>query len=158
MSYYDWKSEYDTFTRVASEQGSEKAGKLLDLASASAKAGNLREAARILEELRGAVVGAGLFASWDNGIWCFTSLITFIREMSPETNVPGAYQRFLDAIPSAKYDEAMTATQKEFWYGPPKTRVRQGVHIEPSTPQPGKSGCAAVFLIGIALVIYFAVK
>jgi hypothetical protein len=123
MSYYDWDSEYATFSRVASEShvdalSDEAVRELLDRAASSARAGNLRGAAIILEQLRRSVVSTGLFKSWDNGIWSFLALITSIRRMSSETVVPPEYQRFLDAAPRGSiFTDWMTAEQKTFWYG-----------------------------------------
>jgi len=161
MGQYDWDAERATFARNAGGLNEERALSLLDQAAASAKAGDLRGAARFLEEIRSAVVAGRLFQGWDNGIWCFTSLIKFIRQMSPETAVPLEYQRFLDAIPSAKWDEDLTPKQKLFWYGSAKAEVGGSIRLvdtEPKADKPGR-GCAILLgLVVLAAVAYFALK
>lgn len=43
--------------------------------------------------------------------------------MSPEPQVPPAYQAFLDAIPSASMNTRMSSGQKTFWYGSPEASI-----------------------------------
>ena len=63
--------------------------------------------------------------------------------MSPETKVPSEYQKLLDAQPSLKWDEDMTAKQKAFWYGSANAEVGGTIMIGQSS---GKSGCLVVAL------------
>ncbi len=129
MGAYDWEAERGTFARAASALGEERTLDLLDQAAEAATSGDLRRAAGALEEIRVAAVASRLFHRWDNGIGCFTSLIRFIRQMSPETAVPKEYQRLLDAIPSGRFDEEMTSRQKAFWYGSPREAVGGTLHL-----------------------------
>ncbi|HEX9011522.1 MAG TPA: hypothetical protein VF804_14225 [Holophagaceae bacterium] len=153
MGAYDWEEERGTFARAASALGEERALDLLDQAAEAARSGDLRKAAGILEEIRAAVVTSRLFHQWDNGIWCFTSLIRFIRQMSPETAVPKEYQRLLDAIPSARFDEDMTSPQKAFWYGSPREAVGGTLHLvdhERKADPPGRRGWGCALLLALA--------
>ena len=118
----------------------------LDQAAALANAGNLREAAGIIEEIRARVVAVRLFYSWDDGILCFGNLISLIRRMSPETKVPSEFQKLLDAQPSLKWDADMTAKQKAFWYGTANADVGGTIMIGPASGSSGKSGCVVVAL------------
>jgi hypothetical protein len=145
---YDWNDDRQRFCRSAScghlnPPSSEWLGEKLDQAAALAKSGNLRDAAKLIEEVRARVVAGRLFYSWDDGILCFGNLINLIRRMSPETKVPSEYQKLLDAQPSLKWDEDMTAKQKVFWYGSANAEVGGTIMIgQPS----GKSGCLVVAL------------
>jgi|GEM_PF-3542830 len=145
---YDWNDDRQRFCRSASRgnvdsPSEEWLADKLDQAAAQAKAGNLREAAKLIEAIRVRVVALRLFYSWDDGILCFGNLISLIRRMSPETKVPSEYQKLLDAQPSLKWDEDMTAKQKAFWYGSANAEVGGTIMIgHPS----GKSGCLVVAL------------
>ena len=161
MGQYDWDEERITFARQTDRLGEENALALLDQAATAARAANLKEAAGILETIRSAAVSEKLFQRWDNGIWCFTSLIRFIRQMSSETSVPPEYQRFLDAIPSAKWDEDLTPRQKLFWYGSGKEAVGGSIRLVDTEPKPGKPGRGFAILIGLialAGAAYLALK
>lgn len=128
---------------------------LLDRAAASASAGNLSEAARWLEEIRQALVGRNLFGSWDNGIWVFSSIIRMVREMSPDSSVPSEFQRFLDAIPSARMDAVMTKQQKAFWYGGHGAEIYGEIR---ATGGASSSGIAIVWCIVVAVVLAVLVR
>ncbi len=164
MGVYDWEEERGTFARAASALGEERTLDLLDRAADAARSGDLRKAAGSLEEIRAAVVASRLFHQWDNGIWCFTSLIRFIRQMSPETAVPKEYQRFLDAIPRARFDEEMTSRQKAFWYGSPREAVGGTLHLvdhegkgKTKAGRPGW-GCLVLLALAALVVAYFAAR
>lgn len=141
MADFDtWDGEMDRLLHAVGSEGRERIEGLLNRAAEAARGGRLREAAVTLEEARRVMVGNGLFRSWDEGIWCFSSLIRQIRRMSQEEPVPEEYQACLDAIPSARMDEPMTAAQKAFWYGSPSAPVGGEIRIVPPEPA-GKGGC-----------------
>lgn len=148
---YDWDGDRNSFCDCASRghvdsPSKEWLAEKLDQAAALAKAGNLREAAKPLEEIRARVVAVRLFYSWDDGILCFGSLINQIHRMSPETQVPSAYQKLLDARPSLKWDEDMTRKQKAFWYGSANAEAGGTIMVAPADGSSGKSGCLVLVL------------
>lgn len=145
---YDWEDDRQRFCNGASRghvdsPAEEWLTERLDEAAAQAQAGQLRDAAKPLEEIRAKLVSVGEFQRWDDGILCFANLIRLIRHMSSETTVPSEYQRFLDAEPSLKWDEDMTPKQKAFWYGSSSEPV--GGVISIGAPA-AKSGCLVVTL------------
>lgn len=111
-------TDRERFLNTVWEEDREAVARALDAAEAAASQGRLAEAAAHLEELRRRVVEHSLFRNWDDGIAVFSGLIREIRARSSEEKVPRAYQRFLDAIPSPRYEDEMTRAQREFWYGP----------------------------------------
>jgi hypothetical protein len=148
---YDWDDDLQRFCRSASRghvdsPSEEWLAEKLNQAAALAKAGNLRDAAKLIEEIRARVVAVRLFHSWDDGILCFGNLISVIRRMSPETQVPSEYQKLLDAQPSLKWDEDMTKKQKVFWYGSSNAEVGGTLMIGPASGSSGKSGCVVIAL------------
>ncbi len=158
---YDWEDDRDRFCDGASRGHVDSPDKdwlaeKLDQAAAHARAGNLRESANALEEIRSRVVAVRLFHSWDDGILCFGNLINLIRHMSSEVTVPSEFKRLLDAQPSLKWDEDMTGKQKAFWYGSSSEQVGGVIQIGPAGPSPAKSGCLVVLsglLIGCLGVV-----
>jgi len=149
---YDWEDDCQRFCKTASRDhvdspSEEWLVEKLDQAAALARAGNLSEAAKPIEEIRARVVDLRLFHGWDDGILCFGNLITLIRRMSPETPVPSDYQKLLDAEPSLKWNEDMTAKQKAFWYGSSNADVGGVIMVAPASgPPSGKSGCLVIVL------------
>jgi len=148
---YDWDDDRQRFCNSASRgnvdsPSEEWLEEKLDQAAALAKAGNLREAAKHIEEIRARVVAVRLFYSWDDGILCFGNLISLIRRMSPETQVPSEYQKLLDAQPSLKWDEDMTKKQKAFWYGAANADVGGTIMVGSAAGSSGKSGCVVIAL------------
>jgi hypothetical protein len=138
MSGYDtWDDERGRLLRGLGEDLEGRVAAGLDAAAAAAQSANLNEAARHLERARSALVAAGHFRRVDDDILCFASLINIIRKMSSETAVPKAYQRFIDAIPSLRYDAEMTRSQRTFWYGDANAQV--GGHIAMMPAQGGAS-------------------
>jgi hypothetical protein len=119
MSDYPWSEETENLARGYAEHIANQIRESIDRAGLQARAGNLAAAAEQLEAARKILVEWKDFERHDNDIWAFTSVIDCIRRESPETTVPKAYQRFLDAKPSAKWDEDLTRAQKAFWYGTP---------------------------------------
>jgi len=118
MNGYDnWQDERERLLTAVDADQHERVADLIDQAAQSAQASNLADAARRIEGARRVLVGSGLFGRWDDGIWVFSSLIRLIRAMSSETLVPSACQRFLDAIPSVRFDSRMSRAQTKFWYG-----------------------------------------
>ncbi|MBI2921370.1 MAG: hypothetical protein HYY18_09835 [Planctomycetes bacterium] len=147
MDFDTWEGETDRLLNSVARTDRDRVQDLLDRAAAAARAQNLRQAAHELGELRRITVGAELFRSWDEGIWCFSSLIRIVRALSAETAVPPEYQPLLDAIPSARMDEPMTPAQKEFWYGSPNAEVGgQILLVGGGNAAPGK-GCAVLLVI-----------
>lgn len=146
---YDWEDDRQRFCDCASRGHVDSpdeawVAEKLDAAAAHAQPGNLREAAKLLEEIRSRVVAVRLFQSWDDGILCFGNLIHLIRHMSPEATVPSEFQRLLDARPSLKWDEDMTGKQKAFWYGSSSVQVGGVIQTGPTGSSSGKSGCLIV--------------
>jgi hypothetical protein len=149
MSDYDtWEGERERLLHGAGDADRERVAELLDAAAESTRRSRLGESARALGELRGLVVDRGLFRSWDEGIWAFSSLIRLIRAMSPEPQVPPAYQAFLDAIPSASMNTRMSSAQKTFWYGSSEASIGGEIRILPSGA--GK-GCAVLLRVLLPL-------
>lgn len=148
---YDWDDDRQRFCCSASRghvdsPSEEWLEEKLDQAAALAKAGNLREAAKLIEEIRARVVAVRLFYQWDDGILCFGNLISLIRRMSPETQVPSEYQKLRDAQPSLKWDEDMTKKQKVFWYGSANADVGGTLMMGSASGSSGKSGCMVIVL------------
>lgn len=118
MNEYDnWQDERERLRDALEANQRHRVTGLIDQAAKSARSSNLAEAAKQIEEARRILVMSGLFGRWDNGILVFSSLIRQIRAMSPEAQVPSAYQRLLDAIPSTRYEAQMSRAQTRFWYG-----------------------------------------
>lgn len=148
---FDWDDDFQRFCKSAScghvdSPSEEWLAEKLDQAAALAKEGNLRDAAKLIEEIRARVVAVRLFQSWDDGILCFGNLIKLIRRMSPETQVPSDYQKLLNAEPSLKWDEDMTPKQKAFWYGSSNAEVGGVIMVAPASGSSGKSGCLVIAL------------
>lgn len=116
--YGTWEFERTAMLNAIGDSDCQQVAELLDRAASAARTMGLADSAHLLEELRVELVRINLFRRWDNGIWCFASLIRLIRDMSKATEVPKEYRRFLDAIPSARVDARMTRAQTSFWYGP----------------------------------------
>lgn len=104
---------------------------LIDTAGARAKSGDLDGAAQALESVRAKLVARNHFKRYDNDIWAFTAIIRAVRQQSPGGNTPPAFQRFIDAIPSAKFGEDMTGAQMQFWYGAADAKVGGQIHLVP---------------------------
>ena len=146
----NWKGERDLLSSSLDDGTRDLIIDMLDYAAAAARANQLREAARRLENARCVLIEHRTFYNWDNGIWCFASVIKLIRGMSAETVMPREYQRFLDAIPSARYDQDMTLSQLAFWYGESDIRVRQ------ANEKRNELKSALIFaLLVIAALFYF---
>lgn len=148
----DWDFDFYTFCDCASRghvnsPDKEWLAEKLDQAAALSKAGHLREAAKPLDEIRARVVAVRLFYNWDDGILCFGKLIDQIHRMLPETKVPSAYQKLLDARPSLNWDEDMTRRQKAFWYGSANAEVGGTIMSVPTDGSSGKSGCLVLVLV-----------
>jgi hypothetical protein len=161
MSSYDnWDDERGRLLNLVDERERDRVSGLLDRAARSARTNDLREAADSLEETRRVLVGHHLFQRWDNGILVFSSLIRLIRAMSAETTVPRDYERFLDAIPSARYDSSMSRAQTKFWYGPVPPAASSGSQVGAREgAEPTGAGFVflggAILLIGVAIVAYW---
>jgi hypothetical protein len=141
-----WSRDAEILVKPFQEEERERLTALIDSAGQLARSGNLTAAAEALETVRRALVAIDVFGRFDNDIWVFTDIIHAIRRESKESPVPPAYQRFLDAIPSARMDQDMTLTQKGFWYGSPSANV--GGEIRVLTPEEAakgkKDGCFIV--------------
>jgi hypothetical protein len=124
-----WSDDRDSLAKGLPGEEGEKVKSLIDDAAARAKAGNLTAAAGALESARGILVGRNNFRRHDNDIWVFADILRRIRHQSPEPGVPPAYQRLLDAVPSAKMGEEMTKSQKAFWYGSQDAQVGGQIHL-----------------------------
>lgn len=164
MTGYDnWDDERARLLRGQSEDVAARAGASLDAAASAARAGNLRQAARHLEDVRATLVALDNFRRHDDDILVFSSLIRLIRGMSSETQVPAEYQRFVDAIPSLRYDEEMSRAQRAFWYGSANAVVGGQIGLVPrngAAPRSdetdwGQVGASAVVVAAIAAAIYF---
>jgi len=153
MPGYDtWEDERERLLNAVGAPDHDRIEKLVDGAAEAARASTLREAARCLEEARQIMVGNRLFQGWDDGIWVFSSIIKIIRRTSREDPPPPEYQRFLDAIPSARMDVEMTPEQKEFWYGSRTAQVGGVIQIVPGSG--GKStGCLTPVVVVLALAV-----
>lgn len=154
VSEENWKSERDQLTHALDFETRDRIIDKLDRAAIAARKNGLREAALHLEDAHRALLEHLTFNSWDNGIWWFASMITSIRGMSAETVVPREYQRFLDAIPSARLEDDMTRSQLAFWYGKSDIRVLQGE--EKSYKRAEMLMGAIALLIIAAALIYFS--
>src|SRR5262245_21372100 len=131
---------------------SEQVERLLDRAAGEASAGRLRVAAGHLEDARRTMVGRNVFDRWDKGIWWFVGVIRLVRSMSPEPAVPTEFQRFLDAIPSARYEDDMSRPQLAFWYGESHERYRKA---QEKHMQRGEVLMSAIVVVVIAAVIIY---
>lgn len=154
MDFDTWEGETDRLLNSVARTDRDRVKDLLDRAAEAARAQNLRQAARELGEIRRITVGADLFRSWDEGIWCFSSLIRIVRRLSAETAVPPEYQPLLDAIPSARMDEPMTPAQKEFWYGSATAEVGGQIMMVGGEGGAPWKGCAV--LLGVLAAVGLA--
>jgi len=118
-----WSSDCEILANGIGGEDGEKLTAFVNTAAAQAKAGNLTAAADSLESVRRMLVGRDYFRRYDNDIWVFIGIIMCIRNLSSETQVPPAYQRFIDAHPPMAMDQDMTRAQKAFWYGSPDALV-----------------------------------
>lgn len=149
---HDWEGERERMVRAAGEADEAMMVAALDCAAQRAREGDLAAAAAVLQEVRKWAVERGLFKRWDDGIWVFAGIISRVRQMT-DMPVPKAYQKLLDAIPSAKYDEDMTRSQRKFWYGSadydPYTPIGP-VGAQPQTaplPLPARLAIVAVVVV-----------
>jgi hypothetical protein len=144
MDDMPWGDDRDRLAKGLVEEESEQVKASIDDAAAKAKAGNLADAAEPLETARRILVARNNFRRHDNDIWVFTDVIRCIRRQSSEAVVPPAYQRFMDAVPSARMDEEMTRAQKAFWYGSEEGSVGGEIRLvgprEAGRSEP-KKGC-----------------
>lgn len=124
-----WRKDAEILTRGGDDE--ERMLRLIEAAGAHAKAGNLDAAATPLEEFRRLLVHRNHFRSYDNDIWVFTDIINCLKRLSAESPPPKSFQRFVDAIPSASYNETMSSAQRAFWYGDPDAQLGGQVHIVP---------------------------
>ena len=143
MSDYPWSEETENLARGYAEPIANQIRQSIDTAGLQARAGNLAAAAEDLEAARKVLVEWKDFERHDNDIWAFASVIGSIRRESPETTVPRAYQRFLDAKPSGKWDEDLTRSQKAFWYGTSDAKVGAEIRVVPAAAGGAaqKKGC-----------------
>lgn len=145
----DWGDERERMLNAAGDNNKAMVVAALDLAAARARAGDLAAAAAVLQEVRRWSVERNLFKSWDDGIWVFAGIIRRVRQMS-DAPVPTAYQRLLDAIPSARYDVDMTRSQRKFWYGSADHNPYGAISIG-GTPEP--TPLSPVAWVGVVAVI-----
>lgn len=138
MSEKPWRSDSEILAKGVGSDAERLTG-LIDSAGARATAGDLAGAAESLESVRRLLVGQNYFRQYDNDIWVFTEVIRCIRRQSAETETPRSFQRFIDAIPSARMDESMTRAQLAFWYGTPDAKVGGEIRLIPS--QENAKGC-----------------
>lgn len=129
MSDQPWREETENLVRGLSDETAQRITSLIDDAGTRAKAGNLTAAAEVLETVRRMLVERNNFQRHDNDIWVFTAIISSIRRESSEETVPKAYQRFIDAKPSLKWNEELTCAQKAFWYGSPDAQFGGEIRI-----------------------------
>lgn len=129
MSDQPWSGEAENLVRGLSDETAQRITSLIENAGSRAKAGNLTAAAEALETVRRILVERNNFRRYDNDIWVFTAIISYIRRESPEVTVPKAYQLFIDAKPSLKLNEELTRTQRAFWYGSPDAQVGGEIRI-----------------------------
>lgn len=116
-----WRNDAEGLTKGSAD--AEELLSLIDAAGARAAAGDLDGAARALEAVRSRLAARNHFKRYDNDIWAFAAIIRAVRRQSPGGDTPPAYQRLIDAVPSAKLGEDMTRAQLSFWYGAPDATV-----------------------------------
>lgn len=155
MTGYDnWDDERARLLHGLGEETVARVGAALDAAAAAARGGNLREAARRLEDARAPLVAMSHFRRVDDDILCFSSLIGLIRRMSSEERVPSEYQRFVAAIPNLRIGEDMTPAQKAFWYGASNAQVGGQIRM---VGEPGSANdMSQVVISGIVLAAIVA--
>jgi hypothetical protein len=158
MTGYDnWDDERARLLHGLDEETESHVRAGLDGAASAARTGDLREAARGLEEVRATLVAINHFRRVDDDILCFSSLIRLVRGMSGNADIPSEYRRFLDAIPSLHIGEEMTRTQKAFWYGAPDAVVGGEIRTIPQSDANDMSQVvmAATVVAAIGAAWYF---